>query len=528
MLTNTINIFGLTGLIIGITNIAVGFLVYFNNKKSSTNKLWSLFSISVAIWGFGSYLISFSKDSNEVILLWRITHIGVIIIPFSLLLFTQSFLGIKNRVIAISSIILCIAFLLVNASSYFIRSTRYLFNQFYYDGPPTIIYSIFVLIFVVTFFYILIISFKSYFSTRDHNKKQQILFFIIATIIGSLGGSTSFLPVYGIDFYPYFNASIILFPLIIGYAILKYKLFNLKILIAELFVFFIWVFVFLRSLLSISIEDKIANITLLVLVLVIGSFLIKAIRNEWAQKTRIEKMANKLRELDELKSEFISLATHHISSPLTAIKGYVSLLQEADESETLGENRETLSTIHRLTNNTVTLVKDFLDVNRLEEGKIVINHSSFYIFELVEQIVAEYEPQMKRKGLNLVFKYEIDKHIIVDGDKEKIKQALTNILDNSIKYTQSGKITISIHTKDNNILILIQDSGVRNLPTISPRLLRKLTQSNNIGEANIIGNGLGIYAAKLLIEANNGKLWIQTTSASETQFFIEFPTKITP
>jgi signal transduction histidine kinase len=305
----------------------------------------------------------------------------------------------------------------------------------------------------------------------------------------------------------------------IAYATVKHGLFNVKVALTSVLVTVLWIILLARLVVIKTPIELIVDAIIFIIAVIFGVFLVRNVKKEISQREKIEGLAksltdanNKLKELNEIKSEFISLATHHIASPLTATKGYVSILQEAHSEQTLGKNKEILNILERLTNNTVNIVKDFLDVNKIDEGEIRYEFTDFYFRELLESIVIEYEPIIARRKLRFTYTFDIGKNLLIHADREKIKLALTNIFDNSVKYTSEGYIKFNAFIKENECIIKLEDNGVRNLPTISPRLHRKFTQLGNIEEANIIGNGLGVYAAKLLIEGNGGHLSVESNN----------------
>ncbi|MDQ3014604.1 MAG: GAF domain-containing sensor histidine kinase [bacterium] len=235
------------------------------------------------------------------------------------------------------------------------------------------------------------------------------------------------------------------------------------------------------------------------------------------------KTANlKLTELDQLKTEFISLATHQIRAPLTAIKGYISLIREGDYGDVSTEVDSALGVVSESTNNLVTIVGDFLDVSRIEQGRMKYDFSDFNVDELVQQVITEYKPNVDRRGLVLNFTHDQNSENFVHADRGKLKQIFGNILDNSIKYTQQGSIDVSVTKKDDRILIKVADTGVGIPENTIPKLFQKFTRASNANEANILGTGLGLYVAKQMIEAHEGRIWAESEGSGKgSQFYIE-------
>ena len=205
----TLNPFGIIGIIIAITSISIGFLVFLYDRKNRTNQIWLAFAVSIAIWGAGSYLISITQDQALSLVLWRITYVGVILIPFLFISFIFSYLQLRSKYIYAFSTLGSIFFLYFDATSSFIFSVERVFDSFFYLRSPSVLYNAFVLTFLITVCVVLCVLVRSYNQTSDSNRKKRIVFLILASLIGFGGGSTSFFPVYGFNLYPYLNAGII-------------------------------------------------------------------------------------------------------------------------------------------------------------------------------------------------------------------------------------------------------------------------------------------------------------------------------
>jgi len=230
------NLFAMSGLLIGIFCAILGVLSFAKAKKT-LHYIWGLFSFSVALWGFGSYGIGLANYPESAIWWWKIGYIGVIFIPVFFTHFVYKFLELSKKwlikLIYFFGFIFSIADLFSNL---FIGNVQFLFNQFYYISAPTILYDIFVLGFITFIFYSHILLLKAYRESRGI-KKSQIKYFLIATIPGFAAGSLEFLPVYGIPVYPYFHFVIIFSPFCVSYAILRYRLMDIRIITRKIFIY---------------------------------------------------------------------------------------------------------------------------------------------------------------------------------------------------------------------------------------------------------------------------------------------------
>jgi signal transduction histidine kinase len=237
----------------------------------------------------------------------------------------------------------------------------------------------------------------------------------------------------------------------------------------------------------------------------------------------------RLKELDQMKSEFVSLATHQIRGPLTAIKGYISLVREGDYGPVSPEVLSAIDVVFQSTNNLVTIVADFLDVSRIEQGRMQYDFKTFDLEKLINQVVAELKPNIEKRGLSLNYAFEGGQDYSVHADQGKIKQIIGNIIDNAIKYTPEGYIDILVKKQSDKILIKISDTGVGIPKLVIPKLFRKFSRAENANDVNILGTGLGLYVVKQMIEAHHGRVWVESEGEGKgSQFYIELPVSSIP
>ena len=150
--------------------------------------------------------------------------------------------------------------------------------------------------------------------------------------------------------------------------------------------------------------------------------------------------------------------------------------------------------------------------------------STFDFKELTKAVVEELKPVSEAAHLNVTFDFDVNDTYIIKADQGKIKQVISNLLDNSIKYTPKGWIKVALSKKNPGSLIelSIQDTGVGIKPEVLPRLFEKFTRAPDASKTNIMGTGLGLYVAKKMIEAHNGKIWVESEGAGKgSSFHIE-------
>ena len=238
----------------------------------------------------------------------------------------------------------------------------------------------------------------------------------------------------------------------------------------------------------------------------------------------LETTNERLKELDHLKSEFVSIASHQLRSPLTAIKGYASLLLEGSFGTTAAGVKEAVQKIFDSSVLMVSSVEDFLNVSRIEQGRMTYKMTDFDVSGLAKTVVEELLPVAQKKKLSLSFSSVGECR--VHADKGKIKQVIENLVDNAIKYTRHGSVRVSV-TKDmraRTVHLAVSDTGVGIPAEARGQLFGKFSRAKNANSANVSGTGLGLYVAKQLVEAHKGKIWVESTGEGKgSTFFIELP-----
>lgn len=202
------------------------------------------------------------------------------------------------------------------------------------------------------------------------------------------------------------------------------------------------------------------------------------------------------------------------------------MLKEGDYGPVSSEVSGTLDIISDSANSLVTIVGDFLDVSRIEQGRMKYEMKDFDLNKLISQIVTEYQPNIEKKKLQFTFETDPHENYTMYGDPTKIKQIIGNIIDNSVKYTPKGSVKVTLTEREGKFLVKISDTGVGIPPQTIPKLFQKFTRAENANEANILGTGLGLYVAKQMVEAHKGRIWAESEGNNKgSQFYIEFPAK---
>jgi len=187
------------------------------------------------------------------------------------------------------------------------------------------------------------------------------------------------------------------------------------------------------------------------------------------------------------------------------------------------EVEDAIDKISRSTTDLVMIVEDYLNISRIEQGRMQYNFSIFDITGLIQNIMKEVQVNVNRAGLYINLHHDEGVEYKVNVDEGKIKQVLFNIIDNAIKYTPKGGIDIYLSkTEKNTVLIKVQDTGVGIKPDVLPSLFNKFTRAPDAAKTNILGTGLGLYVANEILKAHSGRAWAESDGEGKgSRFFVE-------
>lgn len=213
------------------------------------------------------------------------------------------------------------------------------------------------------------------------------------------------------------------------------------------------------------------------------------------------------RQLDKLKDEFVSIASHELRTPMTAIKGLISMIFEGDYGVLNPEIKEPLSDIAVSTQRLIELVNDMLDVSRIEGGRIKYALATLKAADLIKEVLGLMHPVASQKGIQFRFE-QSDGGEIVQADPNKVKQILANLIGNSLKFTDKGFIEIRYVIHDQLLIISVRDTGIGIRPEDQKKLFSKFQQVTSSQLGRPIGTGLGLYISREFAKKMGGDLWI--------------------
>ncbi len=510
--------------------------VFWKNPKGLPNRILLSLGIIFTIWILSGLAVWASGNATEIMFLWSI------LIHFDLLLYVVTFYFayafFKNQMpswkVDLSFALLFVPLILFGHTS--LNLAGFDFTNCWREAleGPLWQYYVYPVEIGITL-YLLIFGLRHIKAQPKEVRMQDLIAllalicflmsFSMGNIVGTIGGN------WEIGQYGLLGMSV--FVSIIAYLILKYRSFNVASLLAEIIA--IWIIVLIGSLLFVEDITIIKSIAAgaLFLALLLRLVITKNVRRDLKQHHEIEELAknlqaanNRLKVLDKMKSEFISIASHQLRGPIASIRGYASMLTEGSYGQFPKQAGEILERISQSSKYMALMVDDYLNVSRIEAGSMGYNLTDCDLYLVTKSVVDETLPIALQKGLLLVFKPENTKECLVSADVAKVRQTLRNVIENAIDFTPSGSIVVSlgIDARKKKVRIQVTDTGIgMNKDTINS-LFDKFARARNANKTNVMGTGLGLYISRKIVVGMKGKIWAESEGEGKgSTFIIEFP-----
>jgi PAS domain S-box-containing protein len=234
---------------------------------------------------------------------------------------------------------------------------------------------------------------------------------------------------------------------------------------------------------------------------------------------------SKEKEVDRAKSEFVSLASHQLRTPLTAIKLFVEML----ETESLGplspDQKEIMNHINQSNEKMIHLVDTLLNVSRMETGKIKTEIEKLNIKEFIETVINDSEPFVLLNRLSIKFVSPDEKDMEVCTDPTLIRQVITNLITNAIQYSykDSVPITVTLEKTKKEFICSVRNAGIGIPKEAQAKIFERFYRADNAIKAKTEGNGLGLYMCKMFMEELGGQIWVDSEPNKGATFSVSLP-----
>ena len=235
-----------------------------------------------------------------------------------------------------------------------------------------------------------------------------------------------------------------------------------------------------------------------------------------------------LRELDRLKSSFLANMSHELRTPLNSILGFSDVMLEGLDGDLTPNMNIDLGLIRKNGQHLLNLINDVLDMAKIESGSMNLHLETFRIHEILDEVTSITSPLASEKNIALFIKDDSDQTLEVSADRTRMRQVMINLVNNSIKFTESGKISIQAQALEGDkVLITIKDTGIGIPPDKLEAIFQEFIQVDISTTRKVGGTGLGLPISRKLVEMHSGRLWAESTgiSGEGSTFYVELPMK---
>ncbi len=513
-----------------IANISLAIVVLRFAPKNISRYFFTFFVFSQIFWITINYY-SF-RVGLDVYLVWkRLTLFSAPFHAITFFLFIDTFLvkgNIVKKKIYIPLIILLVVVCGLTLSPFALQSIDFdsQGKEIPHFTAGMLLFAIYIFACVSGGFYSLIRKFLR--SDGVEKKQLQFLLFglsltFVLVLAFSLLNPLLFKNISTVRFGHLFTLPFVFFT---AYAMVRHKFLNLKSVLAEVAVILLNLIIIIQVVNSEALGQRIISMSVLIGTLTVGWLLIKGVYREIRQReilqlltTQLEAANVKLKALDQARADFITIASHQLRTPPATIKWYVAAILSGDFGELVPDVKLQLEKVQATNNSQISLIDDLLNASRIERGKMEFLFEETELEPITQMTYDQLMPLAGLKNLKLVYNKPKEKIPPIMADKEKLRQVINNFIDNAIKYTKEGSITIDLTADKDNVRVMVSDTGKGIATDLAPNLFEKY----NRGKDSVFhaqGLGLGLYVCKIVVAQHNGKIWAESDGEGKGSRFI--------
>ncbi len=230
-------------------------------------------------------------------------------------------------------------------------------------------------------------------------------------------------------------------------------------------------------------------------------------------------------QIEKMKSEFVSVASHQLRTPLTGIKWFAELMLKGKAGKLSADQKDFLEQIYSSNDRMIKLVEDLLNVSRIDTGsKFEIKKAPKDVIEIINSLTSDLVGLAHQHEVQIQKSANVPTEFVLPIDADKIRQVFQNLLSNAVKYSKKGgKVMVDFKNSEGKVLITVQDTGLGIPQKQQSRMFEKFFRADNVQTAETDGTGLGLYIAKAIVEGHGGKIWFESKENIGTTFFVELP-----
>jgi signal transduction histidine kinase len=510
--------------LIAILGIWLAIWIYLVNPREKSNKWFSAMTFFLVLWVIFAYLGSSADQAFSATIFYRLNWGIVALSALAGYFFIIYFPKETKRCFALDIIVL-ITTLFFFFISVFTNLVIKKVDLIYW-GPNVIFGKLGQIFTIISAFWLIAILgnlFKKYFKSSPKEKLKMSYFLIggfLFFLLNLIFNIVFPLIFHSVKYQHFGDFSAILLLGFTAYAIVKRELFGIRVVVTTIFVALIAILLAVDTLFFTSeLILQIFKGGVLILFLYFGYLLIRSVINEIERREEVER-------LSRAKSEFISIASHQLRTPLTAIKGYISMILEGTYGKIPEKTKEPMKKVYESNSRLISLVNNLLSISRIESGKLKLELEKASLEDIISNVIDIFQIEAKEKGIYLKFEKPKKPLPKIMLDEEKMTEVISNVVNNDIKYTEKGGITIKVKKLKSKIMIIVKDTGVGMTEDELDKMFKSFSRGMAGNRLYTKGAGLGLYISRKFVEMHNGKIWAESEGKNKgSTFYIELPMK---
>jgi signal transduction histidine kinase len=515
-----------------IISLILGFFIFKASYRLLVSKILFVTILLLGFWLFADSILWATNNPKITMFLWSLINMVEPMIYAGILYFLYLFIDEKD--INFYKKVFIIVLLL---PTIILTSTKFSLSGFdltncFRDAieGPLVYYNYFIEILFIC--WILFFTIRRFFLAKDKESKRKILYitfgslgFLIAFAFGNVIGSL--FDLYGVagDYsWTVGQYEIFGIPIFLGfltYLIVQYHSFNIKLIATQALV---WGLVILIGaqffFIKVPINYLLTGVTFIASI-VFGYFLIKSVKKEVQQKEELAKLNINLQELLKQRESLVHLVTHKVKGSFTRSKYIFAGILDGTFGDINAEVKMRAQQGLDSDNMGIETVDLVLNAANLEKGTVKYDMKVIDFGELVKSTISEKKLSIESKGLKLETEIKDGTYNVL-GDSLWLKEVSNNLVENALKYTREGKITVGLERRDKKILFYVKDTGVGVTPEDKANLFTEGGRGKESVKINVDSTGYGLYSVRLIVDAHKGKIWMEPNKEGNgSVFFVE-------
>jgi len=506
-----------------IPSFLIGLIIFLRDRKALVNRILFFITTAFSLWVFTDLVLWANEKPDYQMFFWSLLVIIEPIIYAACVYFIYVFITKEdislNKKLSIG-IFLVPTLLFASTKLALVGFDLTNCYREVTEGPLTLYGYGIEIIYVL---WILIFSFNKYFKANGEMKKQirnitiGISLFLLSLAYGNIIGSLTddwIIGQFGLFGMPIFVG-------FLAYMIVKFKSFNIKLIGTQVLVFalgfLVFAILFIRNIADVRI---VIGFTLL-FVIALGYALIKSVKKEVEQKEELAKLNVNLQELLKQRESLVHLVTHKVKGSFTRSKYIFAGILDGTFGDINAEVKMRAQQGLDSDNMGIETVDLVLNAANLEKGTVKYDMKNVDFGELVKSTISEKKLSIESKGLKLETEIKDGVYNVL-GDALWLKEVSNNLVENALKYTKGGKITVGLEKRDKKILFYVKDTGVGITPEDKANLFTEGGRGKESVKINVDSTGYGLYSVRLIVDAHKGKVWMEPNKeATGSVFFVE-------